>query len=221
MTLNSATREDIELAGGPRADLHSFIPIESREILDLGCRAGALAAAIKRRQPARVVGIEIEPDHAAAAATRLDRVIEGDLETVLRDRASELGQFDCVIAADVLEHLRDPWSALARATRMLKPGGVVVVSLPNIRHYTAIRALTLDGRWPRHDAGIFDATHLRWFTRRDALDLMRQAGLAVNSITPRLLERPGFRGSAKRALAKAGFGDFLAVQYVLTGSSPR
>jgi methionine biosynthesis protein MetW len=187
-------------------------------MLDLGCASGALGAAIKDRQQVEVVGIELEPAHAAQAAERLDRVIQGDIEDVLADLApSDLGRFDCIVAADVLEHLRDPWTALARAARLLKPGGVAIVSLPNVRHHAVIRTLLFGGTWPREDWGVFDRTHLRWFTRRDAVELMTKADLRVESITPSLWNGTGLAGGVKRVLARLGLEEFLASQYILTG----
>jgi SAM-dependent methyltransferase len=126
------------------------------------------------------VGIEREPAYAAEAATRCDRVVTGDVE----DIPSDLGRFDCVVAADVLEHLVDPWSALEAYAAMLHPGCRAVVSLPNVGHWTTFAAL-LRGSWPRRPEGIHDATHLRWFTLRDAIELCEGAGLSVEHVERR------------------------------------
>src|ERR687894_360350 len=115
-----------------RPEIVALVPPGARRVLDLGCATGALAAALKARGDVEVVGIEREPAYAAEARERCDRVIVGDVEDVPRD----LGRFDCLVAADVLEHLVDPWSALDAYAAMLEPGCRAVVSLPNVGHWT-------------------------------------------------------------------------------------
>jgi methionine biosynthesis protein MetW len=176
-----------------RPEILEHVPRTARRVLDLGCATGTTGAALKQRQDAEVVGVEVEPEYAREAATRLDHVITADAETAEPD-----GRFDTLIAADVLEHLRDPWSTLRRYTALLEPGATVVVSLPNVGHWSTYAHLAR-GSWPRKPEGIFDATHLRWFTLRDATELLAQAGL-----TPHTVVRRGWictRGSRLDALA--------------------
>jgi methionine biosynthesis protein MetW len=211
-SLRLARREAYESA---RPDVQALVPRGARRILDLGCASGELGAALKRRQSAQVVGVEIDPDYARDAQERLDLVVCADVETALAD-AGALGRFDCVIAADVLEHLVDPWAALRLACAQLEPGGAAVVSLPNVQYAATFYRLLRDGRWPRDDAGPFDRTHLRWFTLRDARELLEQAGLVVDRVDPRYF----FHGRALSAARFAGrtpLRGFLAGQYVLLG----
>jgi SAM-dependent methyltransferase len=162
-----------------RPEILEHVPRSARRVLDLGCATGATGAALKQRQPAEVVGVELEPEYAREAATRLDHVITADAET-----AAPGGRFDALIAADILEHLKDPWSALRRYAALLEPGATVVVSLPNVGHWSTYAHLVA-GSWPRRPEGIFDATHLRWFTLRDAIDLLTQAGLRPHAVMRR------------------------------------
>jgi methionine biosynthesis protein MetW len=201
-----------------RPDVQALVPRDARRVLDLGCSSGALGAALKRRQPAEVTGVEFAADYAAVARERLDRVVEADLDTFFDSKgaATDLGEFDCVIAADVLEHLRDPWTVLASAAGHLRPGGVAVISLPNIRYWHTFWMLGRHGTWPRTEFGICDRTHLRFFTLKDAYELIDQAGLARTRSSPQYrvrpdgdpLERPGvFALPVLRA--------FFAFQYVI------
>jgi SAM-dependent methyltransferase len=153
-------------------------------VLDLGCARGGLATLLKGVE---VVGVERNPDYAAAAERHCARVICADIEQLAPD---ELGRFDCLVAADVLEHLVDPWSALRAYARLLQPGGTAVVSVPNVAHWSTYAAL-VRGSWPRNPEGIHDATHLRWFTLRDARELVEQAGLTITAVDrrPRLIWR--------------------------------
>lgn len=165
-----------------RPEVQALVPAGARRILDMGCSSGALGGRLKHRNPAaEVVGIEDDAGYVADAERRLDRVVQGDLDEIMArdDLATELGRFDCIVAADVLEHLRDPWSALQRAAGLLEAGGTAVVSLPNVGHWTTFLRLGLRRRWPRDGYGIFDRTHLRWFTRLDAHELVEGAGLRL------------------------------------------
>jgi SAM-dependent methyltransferase len=199
----------------PRPAVEKLVPAGATRVLDLGCSSGALGTAIKARGGTEVVGIELLPEYAAEAAEVLDRVICGDVGTVLEE-AADLGSFDCVIAADVLEHLVDPWTVLARAAALLEPDGVAIVSLPNVRYAKTLLELIVRGRWPREDAGLFDRTHLRWFTPADARALLQEAGLVVEVEHPQYW----FNGKAlsvARAAGSLGLAPFLAGQYVLRG----
>jgi 2-polyprenyl-3-methyl-5-hydroxy-6-metoxy-1,4-benzoquinol methylase len=202
----------------PRPAVDALVPAEARRILDLGCSSGALGAALKASRGAEVVGIELLEEYAADAARVLDRVLCGDVGTVLAE-TGDLGSFDCIVAADVLEHLVDPWAVLAQAVALLEPGGVVVVSLPNVRYAKTVLELVVRGRWPRDDAGLFDRTHLRWFTPADARTMLEDAGLAIDAEHPQYW----FYGRAltlARTLGRAGLAPFLAGQYVFRGRLP-
>jgi methionine biosynthesis protein MetW len=165
----------------PRPEIARHVPETARRVLDLGCAKGGLASLLKQRGDVEVVGVELDEDYAAAAERHCDRVVRADLAALSPD---ELGRFDCLVAADVLEHLVDPWSVLRAYARVLEPGGTAVVSLPNVAHWSTYVAL-LKGRWPRNPEGIHDATHLRWFTLRDARELLEQAGLEITAVERR------------------------------------
>lgn len=204
----------------PREDLQRHVPAGARRVLDLGCASGALGAALKARG-ATVVGVERDPVYAAAARERLDDVVEADLETL--DPAT-LGTFDVLIAGDVLEHLSDPWSVLRRFAAIVQPGGTVVVSLPNVRHWETLFAIAVQGRFPRRNEGVFDATHLRWFTLHDAWSLVDQAGLRVEAVERRIRYRRvgGAKATpAARLLARLpGPRAFLTFQHVIRARRP-
>jgi 2-polyprenyl-3-methyl-5-hydroxy-6-metoxy-1,4-benzoquinol methylase len=203
----------------PRPDVQSLVPPGAERILDLGCSSGALGAALRARQGAEVIGIERDPELAADAEGRLDRVIVADIEELFgSEDGSEIGPVDCLIAADVLEHLADPWTVLGNAARLVKPGGTVVISLPNVRFWETFRAVGLRGTWPRRQLGIFDRTHLRWFTLADALELLRQAGLSPAQVSPQYRLHPNrdeVSQFAKRLMAATRLRPLFAFQYVI------
>ena len=198
-----------------------MVPPQAERVLDLGCSSGVLGSRLKDEQGVRtVVGIELDPGYAEDARKRLDDVHCLDLNDLpgRDDVLMALGRFDCIVAADVLEHLVKPWAVLEAAVETLEPGGSVVVSLPNVRHWSVLRALLLQGTWPRADeGGIFDSTHLRWFALRDAIEMIEAAGLRIEAVRPlhwhRRLLRP--LSPILRALDATRFREFFAPQFLI------
>ena len=146
-------------------------------VLDVGCGFATTSARIQQLGN-DVTGIDSSPEIEAVAAQRLSRVVHGDVLDV------DLGgaQFDVIIFADVLEHLPWPVSALKRYLRWLAPGGSVIVSLPNVGLWS-VRFAHLLGRWEYDETGVLDRTHLRFFTRKSARWLAREAGLQIVKTT--------------------------------------
>lgn len=203
---------------GRRSDVERLLPGGVRSVLDVGCSVGSLGASIKASTGAQVTGIEYSAAMAAEAAKVLDRVFVGDATAVIDGPDLEGQQFDAIIFADVLEHLPDPWLTLRRAVRLLSPGGIIIASLPNIRHVSTIFHLVVLGYWPYRDRGIHDRTHLRFFTRRNVLELFRSADLSIDSIDAkyRLIERPHRVNRFAKYFALPGLRGFLAFQYLVT-----
>lgn len=176
------------------------IPAEATLVLEIGCGTGALGAAHKARRPdCRVYGIELHASSAAMAADRLDMVICGAVEAL--DLAFLEGRVDCLVYGDVLEHLADPWTLLARHRALLTPRGRVVASIPNVQHWTLLTHL-LRGQWTYSDHGILDDTHLRFFTHDSIVALFDRAGLTIER-TLGLLSAPVQAASFAAMLAPA------------------
>lgn len=204
----------------PRPEVQELVPADARNILDLGCSIGALGGALKRRQTTSVVGVELSEGFAVEARARLDRVIIEDLEAFVRAPAPPEAPFDCLVAADVLEHLVDPWSTLRHGVGMLAPGATVVVSLPNVFYWKSLTRAIVSRRWPRDDEGIFDRTHLRWFGTGDAYELLASAGLMSIKVRPHYWTRAS-RLPILKALAHTPVSDFLPAQHLATGTVPQ
>jgi GT2 family glycosyltransferase/SAM-dependent methyltransferase len=159
-----------------RSDLVEWVPGEARVVVDVGCATGQLGAALKRARPeVQVRGIEPSADWAAQAALVLDEAVPGRAE---EPPPASWPRPDCVIFADVLEHLVDPWEVLRRWHEVLRPGGALLCSLPNVTHGEVLWDL-LRGRWDYQDAGILDRTHLRFFTPATARRLLESTGFEV------------------------------------------
>jgi len=149
-----------------------------RRLLDVGAADGLLARLLTERGW-KVTGIEADPVAAKAGAAHCERMIVADLDAGV-PRLD--GEFDAIVCADVLEHLRDPASALAALRRSLAASGELVVSIPNVAHVW-VRLSLLAGRFDYAERGILDRTHLRFFTRRTLAALVAEAGLSVARMT--------------------------------------
>ena len=146
-----------------------------KRILDVGCAAGAMGAAMLAAGATEVVGIEVHAPAAAIARGRLTSVFGYDLEE-LPELPFPPGYFDVITLADVLEHLRDPLAVLCHLRHWLSGDGRIVCSLPNVRHESVLLPLLVHGQWNYVEAGILDRTHLRFFTLESMLRMLREAG---------------------------------------------
>ncbi len=153
---------------------------ESRRVLELGCATGYMSEVLRARG-CYVVGVERDPLMAEVAEQRCDRLIVGDLD--LLDLAEELAgeRFDVIVAADVLEHLRDPLQVLRSLRPLLAEGGYLVASIPNVAH-GSVRLALLEGRFPYQERGLLDRTHLRFFTRESFGQLLEDAGFLISDM---------------------------------------
>jgi SAM-dependent methyltransferase len=167
-----------------RPELTGRFPRDCRHLLDVGCGSGGASGALKGRLPAlHVTGIERDEGAATRAKARLDRVVVGDADRVLERLALDGQKFDAFLFADVLEHLQDPVGALGRARELARPGATLVASVPNAGHLSLVRDLIL-GRFDPVPAGLVDAGHLRWFTRRSLHEALEEAGWKARAIVP-------------------------------------
>ena len=164
---------------GRRNNVARLVPEGAIRILDVGCSIGALGENIKRKNGAEVTGIEIDKEMARVAKQKLDRVVVGDIETINLENNFAPNYFECIIFADVLEHLKEPWDVLKNATKILGTNGVIIISIPNVRHYTTISNLVIRGYWPYEQRGTHDKNHLRFFTFRNIKEMLQDAGLTI------------------------------------------
>lgn len=157
-----------------RPDVRSLIPEACQRILDLGCGGGRMGEALKAERRCSVVGIESRAEAADRAGRRLDRVLCESLETI-SDSLFPEAAFDCIVLADVLEHLRQPLRVLRICRHWLTDTGALVISIPNSRHHSIVSGL-MDGNWTYERAGLLDDDHVRCFTRRELDKLLYRAG---------------------------------------------
>lgn len=183
----ASSADDGDYFGHARPEVAALVPTSARRIVDVGCGAGALGASLRRR-PSRpeVRGIEMVTTQAEAAARVLDDAWNGSADDGL---PSGWPTPDCLVFADVLEHLVDPWTTLRRWVDALAPGGAVVVSLPNVVHRSIATDLVVRSRFAYTDAGLLDRTHLRFFTPDSARAMLAGAGLTVQTFRRTIEQR--------------------------------
>jgi len=175
-------------------------------VLEVGCATGYMTAVLKERLGCRVTAVEINEETAAQAARYAEKMVIGDICRPETRRQID-AKFDCVIFADVLEHLADPWEVLRWAQELLTDGGCVLASVPNIANYR-IRLKLLLGRWDYTPFGILDDSHLRFFTMKTARSLFTESGYDVKEMVC-----TNFR-PAERAMMGL-FPNAFAIQFVL------
>ncbi len=194
-----------------RGDALAMLSGHAGRVLDFGGGVGATSVTLKNTGRAdHVTLLDQVADKALPAvddALPINLNNLGEIEVAL----ASYGPFDTILALDVLEHLIDPWEVFRHLEAALKPGGTMVVSLPNAAHHSLLIPLAC-GRFDYADAGILDRTHLRWFTKATMVELCTRGALKLERIEPNI------GGRRDQALARLSFGAlqrFLASQYRL------
>jgi SAM-dependent methyltransferase len=206
--------------GAARMDLLQMLPPGGGlRLLEIGAGDGATLRAAKAAGLASyVVGVEL----AATApgppdAADIDLFLRGNVETMPLDLPQE--HFDAILCADVLEHLVDPWRTVANLARHLKPGGLFLSSIPNLRHHRALRAIVLEGDFRYAEAGLLDRSHLRFFCRKNIRELFESAGLVVDAMEANM-GAYGLRHKALDLLTLGLLHDFFVFQYRTRARKP-
>jgi SAM-dependent methyltransferase len=175
--------------------------VGDRRLLELGPFSAHIAQ-LAARPGLAWVGLEGALDCLPA----LDRWLSGAAIVDLNTLGRLPRRFDAVLAGDTLEHLFEPERMIAMVHEALPPGGVFLVSVPNVAHLS-VRLALLAGRFSYAERGILDRTHRMFFTRRTLRDVLRRAGFAVEreavSTVPLPLALPLLPAPATRALAGA------------------
>lgn len=201
--------------GHARTEVLPLLPAGRAErILDVGCGRGDTLAYLRAEgRCGWTCGVELFPEAGAAARDRLDEVHIGNIEQLELPIAP--ASLDVVLCLDVLEHLIDPWTTAVKLAALLKPGGVLIASIPNVRHFRVVLPLLFRGTWKYADFGLMDRTHLRFFTKGSAIELLESAGLRVDAV-----RGSGMESIRKRAMVALSFGalePLLVFQYLLRG----
>lgn len=195
-----------------RVELVEMLPSVPKRVLEVGCAEGATLEYLKKRGAEYVAGVEINHDACERAKLKgIDLVLNSDVENdVLPFRGNE---FDCIILADVLEHLYNPWDTLTKISGYLNESGHILLSIPNVKHYMILKDLVFKDQWEYENAGILDDSHIRFFTLKETLKLLDKAGLGVVNIKYITSSGSKFRLINKLCFNK--FITFTTMQYYI------
>lgn len=183
-----------------RPEMTGYLPESLGRVLEVGCGAGAFAAHLGGAT--EHWGIEPDPDAARRAQDRGLRVVVGTFQEV----AGELpvGAFDTVVCNDVIEHMTDHDEFLADIRRYMSPDGVIVGSVPNVRHLPHLVNLLVKKDWEYTDDGTLDRTHLRYFTEKSLRRSLTEADFEIVRVA-------GINGAARRPTSRRGALQLAAV----------
>jgi 2-polyprenyl-3-methyl-5-hydroxy-6-metoxy-1,4-benzoquinol methylase len=201
-------KEDVYY-GNCRKDILPLLPKRASRILEIGCGSGDTLAFLKANGYCHhTIGVELFSAAADIAVDRVDELYRSNIEEM--DLAVDPGSVDVILCLDVLEHLVNPHQVIRYLHKFLSPGGCMIASIPNVRHVTASLPLLLNNRWEYKDSGILDHTHLRFFVRDTAIQLMQCSGLNLDKVLGNL-----GKGALFNKVSLGIFESFLTLQYLV------
>lgn len=205
-----------EYHSATRIDVLDLIPEKAGKVLDVGGGVGATCGFLRTQGRATFAALADRVEGPTAAG--VDHVLRGDLEDPdFLESFTTNEPFDTILCLDVLEHLRDPWMVVKALDRALAPGGVLVASIPNVNYIGLVGPLVLQGRYELTDAGILDRTHIRWFTKAGAIELLTSSGLTLEQVFERI---PEGRWSVANALTFGALKRFFVLQNCIRVKKP-
>jgi 2-polyprenyl-3-methyl-5-hydroxy-6-metoxy-1,4-benzoquinol methylase len=152
---------------------------KGKRVLELGAGPGSITKHLKNTCECSIVAIENDVDVIKKLPAYCEKVYNADLNAPDWPAVLESeDKFDVVLAADVLEHLYDPWAVLASMKGLLKEDGYIIVSLPHVGH-NAVLACILDQDFEYQDWGLLDRTHIRFFAMKNIQSLFNSAKLKI------------------------------------------
>lgn len=176
-------RRQIDMAERSSLSVLASLIAPGSRVLDLGTGSGALGRLLRGERGCRVDGVTISDAERALAEDGYDRLEVLDLEAAGWASRFEAGAYDCIVCADVLEHLREPERVLQDCHRLLRPDGWLLASVPNVAYAGMVLEL-MHGDWKYGPEGLLDRTHLRFFTRRSFQRLLQAQGWRVQRVEP-------------------------------------
>jgi|688.fasta_scaffold166809_1 2-polyprenyl-3-methyl-5-hydroxy-6-metoxy-1,4-benzoquinol methylase len=160
-----------------RKEMLDFLPANIQTVLDIGCGNGALSAVLKDQYGLETWGIELMESEAEKAAEIMHKVLVGPCEKLILQLPNHY--FDAIYLNDVLEHLSNPNEVLKMLQSKLKPTGVIISSIPNIRYHKALIEIVCKQDFKYQESGILDFTHLRFFTSKSIQRMYRDLGFEI------------------------------------------
>lgn len=167
-----------EVEKGGRADVALKLLEKGDKFLDVGCGDGIIAYFAKKNYR-QIYGVDVS-DIALKIAERRG-VITRKINVNNEALPFENNYFDAITCLDVIEHVFEPVDLINEISRVLKKGGIVIISTPNIRYWHHLFDLAIRGRFPKTsgDTEHYDGGHLHYFTFWDIEKILRKKGLRI------------------------------------------
>jgi 2-polyprenyl-3-methyl-5-hydroxy-6-metoxy-1,4-benzoquinol methylase len=195
-----------------RSEIRPIVPETATSILEIGAASGTTLRWIKAIYPnAKTTGVELNGALAEELGRNADIAIIDSIPKCL----PRLEKYDLILLLDVLEHLENPTDVLRNLTKLLEPGGHVIVSVPNIAHLSVTVPLLVRRQFTYRDSGIMDRTHLTFFVEDTAVKLMNDAGLKVTKGLVSGLS--GYKAKLINYLSLGLLRHHLTKQYIMLG----
>lgn len=202
-----------------RKELLDLIPQKNKygSMLEIGAGSGATLIYAKKKSYAQsIFGVELcTVANSFQQSKEFENFIIGNIENIELPFNQE--QFDVILCADVLEHLVNPYDVIKKMHPYLKNNGVFITSLPNIRQMQMLKQIYINGDFKYTDAGILDKTHLRFFCKKNMIELFENNGYVID----RIVSNSNLIGKTTKMLNRVTFNvfdQFLAAQYYLVAS---
>ncbi len=201
-----------------RQDLIELLPPGTGlRVLEVGAGGGDTLIAMKQQnRAAEVVGVELfELPGSNQRHELIDAMWFGDIER--EEFGLPFDHFDAIVCGDVLEHLVDPWRVIEKLIAYLKPGGYFIVSVPNFREFATIFRVVMRNDFAYNpQGGVLDKTHLRFFCKRNAIELLTTPRLRVKRVYSNLdFPTTSVRRQRFNNLTLGAFSDWLTVQHLV------
>ena len=161
---------------------------KNKRVLEIGCGPGSITKILAQQGGCQVTGLELDPEAIKIVTPYCTQVMQTNLDSSEWSSLLDgIERFDVVLAADVLEHLYDPWKTLQKMAPLINSNGYLVISLPHVGHAAVISCL-INGDFEYRDWGLLDRTHIRFFGLKNIEDLFAQAKLKI--IEARYVTKP-------------------------------
>lgn len=210
--MDAYNKKGMDYFSKSRVEIEPLLPKSIGCVLEIGCGQGQTLNWLKAVKGAQLTcGIEITESQGVYAREVVDRLVIDNAEERLLDHFGH-ESFDLVLCLDVLEHMVDPWAFVEKVSSLIKPGGYLITSVPNVRHLSVVLPLLFKGEWSYQDEGVLDRTHLRFFTGKAVKALVSGSGLSFECCVPNFY--PGSLSTNLNRMSLGMLEDFLALQYL-------
>ena len=151
-------------------------------VLDVGCACGDLGYILYTYKQCTLYGLEYNQKSIEIAQNLniYKKIWQCDLNNLQTEKFTNIYNFfDCIICGDILEHLYNPSETLSKLTNFLKPNGYIIISIPNIGHFS-IKSQLLDDNFIYTEKGLLDNTHIRFFTKNSISTFLTNLNLQID-----------------------------------------